>query len=104
MYNSMTSAVPRAKDNGKFRRGFLTSAAVNVTFGHALDENNAPTIANPTSVGVCTHTPLPYACRPQRPELRQNFVKFIVRADCVAISRPIKINPLSATIFTDVKT
>src|SRR5436189_5935525 len=46
----MTSPVPRARDNGRFRRGSLTSAAVNVTLFQASAENREPTCATHTAI------------------------------------------------------
>ena len=46
----MTSPVPIASDSGKFRRGSLTSPAVNVTLFQASAENREPTCATHTAI------------------------------------------------------
>src|SRR5213078_2239421 len=46
----MTSPVPKASDNGRLRRGFLTSPAVNVMLFQASAENSEPTC--PTQIAI----------------------------------------------------
>ena len=45
----MTTPVPSASDSGRFRLGFFTSPAVNVTLFQASAENNEPTWATPNA-------------------------------------------------------
>ena len=46
----MTSPVPIASDNGRLRRGFLTSPAVKVTLFQASAEKSEPTCATHTAI------------------------------------------------------
>ncbi len=102
----MTTPVPSASDNGKFRLGFFTSPAVNVTLFHASAENSDPTCAIASTVSVETKTPAPTSCRVPRPELRQKFAPKFAATACAFLPRkiPKSTRPSSAETFAVVKT
>src|ERR1039458_8078443 len=91
VYNRITVPVPSASDNGKFRFGFLTSPAVNVTLFQASIEKSEPTIATPTSVRVAIIHVGPsggYGCIADNFAPRQKSVKFAVWAIAVLNPNP----------------
>src|SRR5215469_16818201 len=101
----MTAPLPRASDNGRFRLGFLTSAAVKVTLFHASAANRAPTMATPTKVIVpMNQVGLSggYGCWAPSEALRQKSVKFAERAAAVEKKTPRRARPAKAAAFATV--
>src|ERR1700735_5830882 len=97
---------PMASDNGRFRLGFFTSAAVNVVLFQPTAENQAPTMATATRLSVpIVHIGWSggYGCITQSPALRQKSVKFVCRAMSVDDQNPIITNPASEPTFATVK-
>src|SRR4051812_5352319 len=104
MYSAITTPVPIANDKGKFRLGFFTSPAVNVTLFHASDENSDPTCATATTT-ITPNSPL----KPKEgntalePALRQKFPKFsAIACGLRATVNPSSTSPSRAAVFAIV--
>ena len=108
----ITSPVPKASDSGTFRRGSLTSPAVNVTLFHASDENSEPTCATQTAINIPIAPPVAETVATNdRSDLIgettpgvHRCVKFAVSASALRpMKMPRAINASSDNVFADVK-
>src|SRR5437667_10738100 len=108
----MTSPVPIASDRGRFRRGSLTSPAVNVTLFQASAENSEPTCATQTAISIPSAPPVADTdATNERSDLIgdttpgvHKFVKLAASASALRpINTPRTIRASRNSVFADVK-
>src|SRR6266513_1872531 len=109
----MTSPVPKASDSGMFRRGSLTSPAVNVMLFQASAENSDPTCATHTAINIPSAPPVADTVAiNDRSDLIgdtlpgvQKFVKFALSASALRPTKiPSAISASSDNVFAEVNT
>src|SRR4029434_6235607 len=109
----MTSPVPKASDNGRLRRGFLTSPAVNVMLFQASAEKSEPTCATQTAINSPSAPPVADTdATNDRSDLIgdttpsvQKFVKLALSASPLRpINRPRAISARRDSVFAEVNT
>src|SRR5204863_3566882 len=108
----MTSPVPKASDSGRFRRGSLTSPAVNVMLFQASAEKREPTWATQIAINIPSAPPAAETdATNERSDLIgeiptgvQKCAKLTFRASTLRpINRPSAISASKDNVLAEVK-